>query len=79
MIANFQNHSTRAVPIKDQTVVTYILDACKEGYEIDWIRFCAEIDLTRESCLSIDSAVKKVGSRDRLKPIKDELPDDVSL
>ncbi|XP_059626346.1 uncharacterized protein LOC132269237 isoform X2 [Cornus florida] len=65
-------------PRKEQTVAEYILDAAKEGCRIDWTRFCEEIGLTRELSADIQGAILKVGSRDRLKPIKDELPKEIS-
>ncbi|KAA8550481.1 hypothetical protein F0562_002165 [Nyssa sinensis] len=74
-IANFPG---RPAPIKEQTVLSYLLDAAKEGCEIDWTRFCEEIGLTCELFANIQGATLKVGSRDRLKPIKDELPEEVS-
>lgn len=46
---------------------------------MDWTRYCDEVGLTREIFSAILGAITKVGSTDRLKPIKDELPEDVSL
>uniref|UniRef100_A0A0A9CWS7 Similar to Os07g0681600 n=1 Tax=Arundo donax TaxID=35708 RepID=A0A0A9CWS7_ARUDO len=68
----------RAVPIKEQTVISYLLDAARDGYEMDWSRFCREIGLTPEIASGIHLAIEKVGSRDKLKPIKEELPENVS-
>lgn len=68
----------RAVPIKEQTVIGYILDAAREGHELDWSRFCREVGLTSEIASGIRLAISKVGSRDKLKPIKDELPNNVT-
>jgi ATP-dependent DNA helicase RecQ len=65
------------VPIKEQTVIAYILDAAREGCEMDWSRFCREVGLTPEIASGIHLAIAKVGSRDKLKPIKEELPDNV--
>jgi ATP-dependent DNA helicase RecQ len=65
------------VPIKEQTVIAYILDAAQEGCEMDWSRFCREVGLTPEIASGIRLAIAKVGSRDKLKPIKEELPDNV--
>lgn len=45
---------------------------------MDWKRFFHETGLTREKLLAIQSAIVKVGSKDKLKPIKNELPEDVS-
>ncbi|RLM87531.1 hypothetical protein C2845_PM04G34160 [Panicum miliaceum] len=68
----------RAVPIKEQTVIAYILDAAREGCELDWSRFCREVGLTPELASGIRLAIAKVGSRDKLKPIKEELPENVT-
>ncbi|XP_058110814.1 uncharacterized protein LOC131253707 isoform X2 [Magnolia sinica] len=74
-IANFPG---RAAPIKEQTVFAYVLEAAQEGFEVNWARFCEEIDLTAEIITEIQGAVVKVGSREKLKPIKDELPEHVT-
>ncbi|CAN6200298.1 unnamed protein product [Urochloa humidicola] len=68
----------RAVPIKENTVIAYILDAAREGCEMDWSRFCREVGLTPEIASGIRLAIAKVGSRDKLKPIKEELPENVT-
>ncbi|RLN34688.1 putative ATP-dependent DNA helicase RecQ [Panicum miliaceum] len=68
----------RAVPIKEQTVIAYILDAAREGCELDWSRFCREVGLTPEIASGIRLAIAKVGSRDKMKPIKEELPENVT-
>nr|XP_010325732.1 uncharacterized protein LOC101263933 isoform X7 [Solanum lycopersicum] len=73
-IANFPS---RAVAIKEQTVLDYILEAAREGCKMNWTRFCEETGLTRETFLSIQNAVSKVG-REKLKPIKTELPEEVN-
>ncbi|XP_060216950.1 uncharacterized protein LOC132644378 isoform X2 [Lycium barbarum] len=73
-IANFPG---RAAAIKEQTVLEYILEAAREGCKMNWTRFCEETGLTRETFLSIQNAVSKVG-REKLKPIKNELPEEVS-
>ncbi|KAF2282779.1 hypothetical protein GH714_043281 [Hevea brasiliensis] len=73
-----QNFPGRSAPIKEQTVCEYLLDAAQDGFEIDWIRFCHEIGLTREIFVDIQAAINKVGSRDKLKPIKNELPENIS-
>ncbi|KAG2672760.1 hypothetical protein I3760_13G057900 [Carya illinoinensis] len=74
-IANFPG---RSAPIKEQTVSQYLLDAAQEDLPMDWTRYCDEVGLTREIFSAILGAITKVGSTDRLKPIKDELPEDVS-
>lgn len=67
------------MPIKEQTISEYVLEAGREGCEVNWSRFCDEIGLTQEIISEIQGAIAKVGSRERLKPIKEELPDHVSF
>ncbi|KAK2980419.1 hypothetical protein RJ640_025265 [Escallonia rubra] len=74
-IANFPG---RSAPIKEGTVLSYILDAAREGCEIDWTRFCEEIGLKQEAFVNIEGAILKVGSKDKMKPLKDELPEEVT-
>ncbi|KAF6142997.1 hypothetical protein GIB67_041065 [Kingdonia uniflora] len=74
-IANFPG---RPAPIKEQTVLEYVLEAAKEGFEFNWSRFCDEIGMTHEVFLNIEGAISKIGSRERLKPIKEELPEYIS-
>ncbi|KAF5205641.1 DNA helicase, ATP-dependent [Thalictrum thalictroides] len=73
-----QNFLGRAASIKEGTVFGYILDAAQDGYEINWKRFFEEIGMTQLIFLNIQGAILKVGSRERLKPIKEELPEQVS-
>ncbi|CAL9178683.1 unnamed protein product [Musa hybrid cultivar] len=65
-------------PIKEQTVISYVLDAAREGCELNWSRFCKETELTLEIVSQIHCAITSVGSRCKLKPIKEELPESVS-
>ncbi|CAO2833304.1 unnamed protein product [Amaranthus hypochondriacus] len=74
-IANFPG---RSAPIKEGTVYSYLLEAFQEGLAADWPRFCAEVELTSDMFACILDAVKKVGSTQKLKPIKDELPENIS-
>lgn len=74
-----QNFPGRSAPIKEQTVAEYLLEAAQEGLPFDWTRFCEMIGLTQEIMSEIQGAILKVGSADKLKPIKNELPEDVSL
>ncbi|KAL0544651.1 hypothetical protein IC582_019769 [Cucumis melo] len=74
-IANFPG---RSAPIKETTVSGYIVDAAQEGYEIDWTKFCDEIGFTCQIFSDIQSAVTKVGSAEKLKPIKSELPEEIN-
>ncbi|XP_037483480.1 ATP-dependent DNA helicase RecQ-like [Triticum dicoccoides] len=71
-------HFRRAVPIKEQTVISYILDAARDGCEMNWNRFFEETGLTPEIASQIRLAIAKVGSRERMKPIKEELPENVT-
>ncbi|PWA70601.1 DNA helicase, ATP-dependent, RecQ type [Artemisia annua] len=73
-IANFPG---RSAPIKVQTVLGYVLDAAREGCVVDWARLFKELGLTQEIVASIQAAILKVGSKDKLKPIKEELPEEV--
>ncbi|KAI3787971.1 hypothetical protein L2E82_00509 [Cichorium intybus] len=73
-IANFPG---RSAPIKVGTVLGYVLDAAREGCTVDWARLFNEIGITNEIAANIQAAVLKVGSKDKLKPIKDELPEEV--
>ncbi|KAB2634498.1 Werner syndrome ATP-dependent helicase-like [Pyrus ussuriensis x Pyrus communis] len=74
-VANFPG---RSAPIKEQTVLGYLVEAAQEGCEIDWIRLCNEVGLTHEVLSDTQCAISKVGPTERLKPIKDELPEDIS-
>ncbi|XP_065880373.1 uncharacterized protein [Euphorbia lathyris] len=74
-IANFPG---RSAPIKEGTVCEYLLEAALEGLEFDWVRFCNETGLTRNIFSDIQGAISKVGSTDKMKPIKNELPEDIS-
>ncbi|XP_054819633.1 uncharacterized protein LOC129318729 isoform X1 [Prosopis cineraria] len=75
MIANFPG---RSAPIKEQSVAEYLLEAAQEGLPFDWNRFCEMVGLKSEIILEIQGAILKVGSTEKLKPIKNELPEDVS-
>ncbi|KAJ4981678.1 hypothetical protein NE237_032515 [Protea cynaroides] len=77
-IQEIANAPGRPAPIKEQTVINYLLEAAQEGLEINWTRFCVEIGLTRMVYEEVQDAISKVGSREKLKPIKDELPEHVS-
>ncbi|GMN23224.1 hypothetical protein TIFTF001_000034 [Ficus carica] len=74
-IANFPG---RSAPIKESTVSEYLFEAALEGLEMDWTRLCHEIGLTHEMFLDTQSAILKVGSEEKLKPIKNELPEEIS-
>ncbi|KAJ0075745.1 hypothetical protein Patl1_35065 [Pistacia atlantica] len=59
-IQKIANYPGRSAPIKEQTVVEYLLEAVQEGFEIDWTRLCVEIGLTNEILLAIQGAISKV-------------------
>lgn len=44
---------------------------------MDWSRFCREVGLTPDIATAIRLAISKVGSREKMKPIKEELPENV--
>lgn len=46
---------------------------------VDWARLFKELGLTQEIVASIQAAILKVGSKDKLKPIKEELPEEVNF
>ena len=46
--------------------------------QICWARFSEMIGLTQGIISEIQGAISKVGSTDKLKPIKNELPEEVS-
>ncbi|RAL42287.1 hypothetical protein DM860_012070 [Cuscuta australis] len=73
-VANFPG---RAAPVKEQTILEYILEAAREGFPVSWSRIFDEIVLTREIFSMIAAAVSKVG-KEKMKPIKTELPEEVS-
>ncbi|KHN18629.1 uncharacterized protein LOC114396797 [Glycine soja] len=74
-IANFPG---RSAPIKEQSVAEYLLEAAQEGLPFDWARFSEMIGLTQGIISEIQGAISKVGSTDKLKPIKNELPEEIS-
>ena len=73
-----QNFLRRSAPIKEQTVAGYLLEAAQDGLPFNWTRFCEMVGLTHKIISDIQGAISKVGSTEKLKPIKDELPEDVS-
>ncbi|KDO41229.1 hypothetical protein CISIN_1g0444902mg, partial [Citrus sinensis] len=77
-IQKIANYPGRSAPIKEQTVVDYLLEAVSEGFDINWTRLCDEVGLTDEIFSAIQEAISKVGCKDKLKPIKNELPDDIT-
>lgn len=76
---SFQAIPRKSGSIKEQTIISYVLEAAVEGHELNWARFSKEIGLTLDTVQQIRFALTKVGSRERLKPIKEELPETVSI
>ncbi|WP_108670183.1 DNA helicase RecQ [Peribacillus acanthi] len=58
--------------ITEDTVGSHLLRCIEEGYEVDWNRLVSD-----DTEKIIQAAVQKVGS-DKLKPIKEEVPDYIS-
>ncbi|WJX37048.1 DNA helicase [Trifolium repens] len=77
-IQKIANFPARAAPIQEQTVVQYLLDAAQEGLPFDWTRFCEAIGLKQDFISAIQGAIVKVGAADKLKPIKNELPEEIT-
>ncbi|KAH7542864.1 hypothetical protein FEM48_Zijuj02G0120500 [Ziziphus jujuba var. spinosa] len=77
-VQKIANNPARPSPIKEQTVTEYLLEAAQEGFAMDWTRFCAEVGLTLEMFSDIKGAILKVGSTEKLKPIKNELSEDIN-
>uniref|UniRef100_A0A2N9HLW9 HRDC domain-containing protein n=1 Tax=Fagus sylvatica TaxID=28930 RepID=A0A2N9HLW9_FAGSY len=77
-IEKVANSPSRSAPILEQTVSSYLLDAAQEGCPIDWTRYCDEVGLTREIFSVIQGAILKVGATEKLKTIKNELPEAIS-
>lgn len=75
----FQNLPERPKPILENTVISYLCDCIKAGYEVDWGRFCDEVGFTRETALAVRAAVERAGSTELLKPIKEQAPEHVSM
>ena len=73
-----QNFQRRSAPIKEQTVAGYLLEPTQDGLPFDWTRFCEMVGLTHKIISDIQGAISKVGPTEKLKPIKNELPEDVS-
>ncbi|WVY93915.1 hypothetical protein V8G54_033003 [Vigna mungo] len=72
------NLEVRSAPIREQTVVEYLRKAAQEGLPFYWVRFNKMIGLTQEIMSEIQLAISKVVSTDKLKPINNELPEDIS-
>jgi ATP-dependent DNA helicase RecQ len=66
------NLPDRPKPIKEDTVIEYISECVKAGYEVDWERFCHDADFTAKKALEVEVAVLRAGSTEFLKPIKEQ-------
>lgn len=72
------NLPDRPVPIKESTVLEYILEVARAGFEVNWVRFCKEAGLTYKIAKEIQVGISKAGSKEKLKPIKEQVPESVS-
>eukprot|EP00250_Pteridium_aquilinum_P034051 c6940_g1_i1 orf=115-2973(+) len=77
-ISQIANLPDRPRPIKDDTVADYIMDCYRLGYELDWERFCTETGFSKEIVTEVQAGVERAGARDKLKPIKEQVPEHVS-
>lgn len=77
-IHQIANHPGRSAPIQEQTVAQYLLDAAQDGLPFDWTRYIEMIGLKQDYISAIQGAILKVGSTDKLKPIKNELPEEIT-
>ncbi|BBN00819.1 ATP-dependent DNA helicase RecQ [Marchantia polymorpha subsp. ruderalis] len=68
----------RPKPIKEETVIGYIIECATLGYELNWERFCQEVKLTKAKAGEIRMAIEDVGSLESLKAIKEHLPESFS-
>ncbi|KAG0603228.1 hypothetical protein M758_10G077100 [Ceratodon purpureus] len=68
------NLPERPKPIREDTVIDYVSECIKCGYEVDWDRFCAEVGYTKKAALEVRAAVERAGSTGFLKPIKEQAP-----
>lgn len=69
----------RPKPIKEDTVIEYVCDCIKASYEVDWDRFCHDVGFTRKAAIEVRAAVEKAGSKELLRPIKDQAPEHVCI
>lgn len=77
-MSEIANLPERPVPIKESTVLDYILEVAKVGFEVNWVRFCKEAGFTYNIAKEIQVGISKAGSRDKLKPIKEQVPEFVT-
>lgn len=72
------NLPERPLPIKESTVMEYILEVARAGFEVNWVRFCKETGLTDKIAKEIQVGISKAGSKEKLKLIKEQVPEFVS-
>lgn len=46
---------------------------------MDWDRFCRDVGFTRKAAIEVRAAVEKAGSKEFLKPIKEQAPEYVCI
>jgi ATP-dependent DNA helicase RecQ len=56
----------------------YILEVARAGFEVNWVRFCKETGLTDKIAKEIQVGISKAGSKEKLKLIKEQVPEFVS-
>lgn len=52
------------------------MDCCRLGFELDWERFCDETGFSKV-VREVQAGVERAGARDKLKPIKEQVPEHV--
>ncbi|KAI5082682.1 hypothetical protein GOP47_0002425 [Adiantum capillus-veneris] len=76
-LSEIANLPDRPKPIKEETVGEYIVECCRLGFELNWQRFSKETGFDKV-VKEVQAGVERVGSKDRLKPIKEQVPEHVS-
>ena len=74
---SLQNLPDRPKPVKEETIADYIMQCCRLEYQLDWERFCSETGFD-EVVNEVQSGVEMAGCRDKLKQIKEQVPEHVS-
>lgn len=77
-ISEIANLPDRPKPIKEETVAEYIMECSKLGYALDWKRFSNECGFSKVTAKEVQVGIERAGSKDKLKPIKEQVPDHVS-
>ncbi|MCO5604622.1 hypothetical protein L7F22_058791 [Adiantum nelumboides] len=76
-ISTIANLPDRPKPLKEETVAEYIVECCRFGFELNWQRFSKETGFDKVF-KEVRAGVERAGNRDRLKPIKEQVPEHVS-